>query len=52
VVLEEPVLPPFLDELLLRNVRLGQGSLDILVCRAGSGVTTSPLRRVGDVGLL
>jgi glycogen debranching enzyme len=52
VVLEEPVLPPFLDEILLRNVRLGQGSLDILVCRAGSGVTTSPLRRVGDIGLV
>jgi glycogen debranching enzyme len=52
VVLEEPVLPPFLDELHLRNLRLGEGSLDILVCRAGSGVTTSPLRRVGDVGLL
>jgi glycogen debranching enzyme len=52
VVLEEPVLPPFLDEILLRNVRLGQGSLDILVCRAGSGVTTSALRRDGDIGLV
>jgi glycogen debranching enzyme len=52
VVLEEPVLPPFLDEILLRNVRLGQGSLDILVCRAGSGVTTSALRRDGNIGLL
>jgi glycogen debranching enzyme len=52
VVLEEPVLPPFLDEILLRNVRLDRGSLDILVCRAGSGVTTSALRRDGDIGLV
>jgi glycogen debranching enzyme len=52
VVLEDPVLPPFLDEVLLRNVRLGRGSLDILVCRAGSGVTTSAPRRDGDIGLL
>jgi glycogen debranching enzyme len=52
IVLEDPVLPPFLDEILLRNVRLGRGSLDILVCRAGSGVTTSAPRRDGDIGLL
>lgn len=52
VALEEPVLPSFLDEILLRNVRLGRGSLDILVRRAGSGVTTSALRREGGLGLL
>jgi glycogen debranching enzyme len=52
IALDEPVLPAFLDELLLRNVRLGAGSLDILVTRAGGGVTTTVLRREGGLGLL
>lgn len=52
VSLKEPVLPPFLDELLLRNVRLGNSSLDILVRRAGAGITASAVRREGDVRLV
>lgn len=52
VALEEPMLPPFLDQIMLRNIRLGRGSLDIVVRRAGSGVTTSALRREGDLRLL
>lgn len=52
ISLKEPVLPPFLDEILLRNVRLGGGSLDILVRRAGAGITASAVRREGDVRLV
>jgi hypothetical protein len=52
VALEEPVLPPVLDEIHLRNLRLGAGSLDICVRRAGAGVTTAAVRREGDLGLL
>lgn len=52
IALVEPVLPPFLDEILLRGIRLGSGSLDIRVQRSRAGIATSAVRREGEIGLL
>ncbi|WP_247887125.1 amylo-alpha-1,6-glucosidase [Azospirillum sp. SYSU D00513] len=49
VQLERPSLPAFLDEVVLRNLRLGDASLDLLVRRHGDGVVVRPLARRGEV---
>ncbi|QNM81985.1 amylo-alpha-1,6-glucosidase [Sphingomonas sabuli] len=43
----DPVLPGFLDELTLRNIVIGNSSVDIRLTRAGDDVTTTSLRRSG-----
>ncbi|MBZ6079125.1 amylo-alpha-1,6-glucosidase [Microvirga sp. WGZ8] len=49
VRLNRPVLPDFLDELVLRNVVLGECRLDLAVQRAGREVAAHVLSRTGDV---
>ena len=44
----DPVMPAFLDEVLIRNVRLGESSLDLRLHRFGRDVTVNVIRRVGD----
>jgi glycogen debranching enzyme len=44
-----PALPDFLDELHLRNLRLGRGSADVLLKRHGSDVAVTQTRRDGDI---
>lgn len=44
-----PHLPPFLDEVVLRNLRLGRSSLDLAVGRRGDEVALQVLRRDGEV---
>jgi glycogen debranching enzyme len=44
-----PALPDFLDELHLRNLRLSQGSADVLLQRHGSDVAVTQTRRDGEV---
>jgi glycogen debranching enzyme len=44
----DPVMPAFLDEVLIRNVRLGASSLDLRLHRFGRDVTVNVIRRVGD----
>ncbi|WP_165820189.1 hypothetical protein [Microvirga sp. KLBC 81] len=43
------MLPGFLDEIILRNIAVGDNRLDFVVRRAGDEVATHVLRRTGDV---
>jgi len=47
--LVRPVLPGFLDEIILRNLAVSGDTVDFLVRRAGSEVATHVLRRTGNV---
>jgi len=44
-----PMLPAFIDQLKLRNLRLRSGSADVLLNRYGDGVAATVTRRDGDV---
>ncbi len=49
VRLDRPVLPDFLDEVVLRNLAVDGCRLDLAVRRAGGEVAAHVLRRTGDV---
>jgi glycogen debranching enzyme len=44
-----PLLPDFLDHVHLRNLRLSNGSADVLLHRHGKNVAATVTRREGDV---
>jgi glycogen debranching enzyme len=46
---ERPVLPAFLDEVVLRGLRVGGGEVDVLLRRHGQEVALNVLRRRGDI---
>lgn len=46
---DQPVLPRFLERLTLRNIRLGEGHLDIAFHRAGEEVGMQVLHRAGGL---
>ncbi|MBD8577289.1 glycosyltransferase [Pseudomonas syringae] len=52
VTFDEPVLPAFLDQVLLRRLQLGQGSVDLALRRSGGSVLIEVLQRQGDVRVL
>jgi glycogen debranching enzyme len=47
--LRDPRLPKFLDEVILRNLQVGDSSVDIAVRRDGEAVAVSVLRALGAV---
>jgi glycogen debranching enzyme len=47
--LRDPSLPKFLNEVMLRDLHIGDGSVDILVRRDGGGVSVSVLRTRGPI---
>jgi glycogen debranching enzyme len=47
-----PVLPPFIDELCLKRLTLGDASVDIRLARLGDDVSTNVLARHGDVRVM
>jgi glycogen debranching enzyme len=47
--LRNPVLPSFLDEVTIRNLRLGDSVCDLKVRRHGDDVSVEPLRKSGEV---
>jgi glycogen debranching enzyme len=47
--LRNPRLPPFLGEVVLRNLQLGKASVDILVNRRGDEVAMQLLRTSGKI---
>ncbi len=49
VAFYRPVLPPFIDHVYLRNLRVSGGSVDVLLHRHGNGVAATVTRREGDV---
>ena len=52
ITLSRPVLPAFLDEVLLRNVSIGQGTVDLALRRAADDVVVQVLRRDGNARVL
>jgi glycogen debranching enzyme len=52
VRLRDPVLPDFLDEVIIRNLRLGSSEIDVRLHRYGSDVTANILRRTGSAKVL
>jgi glycogen debranching enzyme len=48
----EPVLPDFLDELVIRNLRLGASCADVRLHRYGADVTVNVLARSGEARIL
>jgi len=49
ILLRAPRLPAFLDEVTLRNLRLGRSSVDLTVRRHGSDVSLQILRNEGQI---
>ncbi len=52
ITFDHPVLPEFLDEVVLRNLSLADGSVDVAVQRAGDGIVVKVLSRKGTVQIL
>jgi glycogen debranching enzyme len=46
---ERPLLPPFIDDIQIRNLRLGDNSVDLLLQRHGRDVVIDILGRTGDI---
>ena len=47
--LDRPVLPNFLDDLIIRNITIGDSRVDLRLARVDGDVTTAVLQRDGDV---
>jgi glycogen debranching enzyme len=47
-----PLLPDFLDHVLLRNLRLSRGSVDVLLHRHGNNIAATVTRREGDIAVV
>ncbi|MFN7026231.1 MAG: glycogen debranching N-terminal domain-containing protein [Pseudorhizobium sp.] len=48
----DPIMPPFLDEIVLRNVQLGSSRADFRMHRYGNDVATNVLNRSGTAKIL
>jgi glycogen debranching enzyme len=51
VRLDNPALPGFLDDLVLRDLKVAEARLDLKLSRAGDDITTAVTRRIGKAGL-
>jgi glycogen debranching enzyme len=49
VSFRSPWLPPFLDEIEIKGLRVGNGNVDVLITRYQQDVGVTLLRRLGDV---
>jgi glycogen debranching enzyme len=49
VSFDRPLLPDFLNEITLKGLRIGDGSVDVALTRSGSGVVVETLARKGDI---
>jgi len=47
-----PMLPPFVDELHLHNLRLSSGAADVHLQRHGGEIAVTQTRREGDVNVI
>jgi glycogen debranching enzyme len=52
ISLAYPMLPPFLQEVIIKNLRVGQGSVDLFISRHAQDVSVSIDRREGKVEIL
>jgi len=46
---ERPLLPPFIDDILIKNLTVADGAIDLLLQRHGRDVVVDVLSRAGDV---
>jgi glycogen debranching enzyme len=46
---EQPLLPDFIDDIRIRNLRLGSNSIDLLLQRHGRDVVVDILNRRGNI---
>ena len=49
ILLHKPQLPSFLDEVTLRNLRLGQSAVDLRLRRHGNDVSLEVVRNEGQI---
>jgi glycogen debranching enzyme len=49
ILLRKPRLPAFLAEVTLRNLRLGQSAVDLMLRRQGTDVSLQVLRNEGHI---
>jgi len=49
ITFESPSLPPFLDEVVFRNLAVGEGSADVALRRSGERVVVDVLNRQGPI---
>jgi glycogen debranching enzyme len=52
IVLTRPVLPEFLEQVRVRNLAVGQASVDLMLFRSGHAVAVTVERRDGNVDVL
>jgi hypothetical protein len=52
ITFEDPTLPGFLDEVVLRNLAIDHGSVDVELRRSGKHVVVDVLERRGPVRVL
>ena len=52
IVLTRPVLPEFLEQVRIRNLVVGQASVDLMLFRSGHAVAVTVERRDGDVDVV
>jgi glycogen debranching enzyme len=46
---ERPLLPPFIDDVAIKNLKIGSNTIDLLLQRHGRDVVVDVLSRSGDV---
>ena len=49
ITFDDPCLPAFLDEVVLRGLRLGSASVDVALTRARNKVVADVLHRTGPI---
>ena len=52
VYFRNPVIPPFLEQVVIRNLRVRDSALDLVVARYPHGVGVRLARREGDAELI
>jgi glycogen debranching enzyme len=51
IAFRRPVLPEFLDQVVLQDIRLGESTADVALRRSGSAVAIEVLGRTGTIGI-
>ena len=52
VTLLSPVLPAFLEQLRIRDIRVGNASVDLMLFRSGDAVAVTVARRTGNLDVV
>jgi glycogen debranching enzyme len=52
IIFDKPMLPPFVDEIVLRNLRVGEDSADVALRKSHAGVMLEVLRRSDECSIV